>query len=180
MADAAFATLGPAGSNHDLVLQAYLAREEIGAGITYCEDFDEALAACAWGRSNRIFICAAHHSCGHVVGVAQYRLGLSISEVFLAESQPLAILHRIARPQTIALHPATRDYADLNAYETVLEVASTVAAGEGLAKGQWDAALCPARFKAEGFTIERQIAPPRDAWLVLGGDATQPVWRLGQ
>lgn len=178
MARPSFATLGPEGSNHDLVLRAYLDREGLNAGLVFCADFEAALAACAEGVADRLFICAAHGRCGHVIGRAQYGLGLKISDVFLSESQPLAILHRQERPRTIALHPATRSYADLGLYEEVIEVASTVAAAEGLMAGRWDAALTAARMAQNGLTIAQTISAPRDAWLVLGGAEKAPVWTL--
>ena len=180
MAEPVFATLGPAGSNHDLVLQAYLSRSNLAARILLCEDFEAVLQACTEARASRILICAAHGSCGHVVGTAQYRLGLKITDVFLAESQPLAILHRTTAPETIALHPATRNYAALDGYTRVIEVGSTVAAAKGLINGEWDAALTAARFATHDLKVAQTIDPPRDAWLVLGGDDRAAVWTLGE
>ncbi|WP_100164562.1 hypothetical protein [Pseudooceanicola lipolyticus] len=179
MASSTFATLGPEGSNHHLVLQAYLEREEIAATPLLCDDFGAVLQACTRDAADHIFICAAHGRCGEVVGAAQYKLGLKITDVFVAESQPLAILHRKERPRSIALHPATREYASLSAYEEVIEVSSTVAAAEGLRAGAWDAALTATRFAGDGLTIARHIPPPRDAWLVLGGVDRSTVWKLG-
>ncbi|MEX0340913.1 MAG: hypothetical protein AB3N11_17965 [Arenibacterium sp.] len=173
-----FATLGPEGSNHHLVLNAYLARENLVADMHLCDDFDAVLEACMRGAANRIFICTAHDRCGHVVGAAQYRLGLKITDVFISESQPLAILHRTDRPTSIALHPATRGYTDLSAYRDVIEVASTVAAADGLRTGAWDAALTAARFAEDGLTVVKTLPPPRDAWLVLGGADRAAIWAL--
>jgi len=173
-----FATLGPSGSNHDLVLQEYLRREDIVAGRLLCVDFDATLEACADGAADRIFICAAHDSSGHIVGAAQYKLDLKITHVFISESQPLAILHRVNRPKSIALHPATREYTSLSAYHHVIEVNSTVAAAEGLIAGEWDAALTASRFAGDDFVIVKNVSSPRDAWLVLGGDDRSPIWTL--
>lgn len=173
-----YVTLGPAGSNHDLVLRDYLRREDLTGAALLCDDFDRALEACACGAAHRILICAAHGDCGRVVGVAQYRFNLRVTDVFLAESQPLAILHKADKPKSIALHPATRTYADLSDYDEVIEVASTVAAAEGLAKGDWDAALTAVRFATAEMTVAHQISPPRDAWLVLGGEDRREVWTL--
>ena len=178
MSDRVCATLGPKGSNHDLVLQGYLARESISATILLCADFEEALSACAGQSADCIMICAAHPSCGHIVGAAQYRLGLFITDVFVSESQKLAIVHRTEPARTIALHPATRSYTDLSAYTHVIEVSSTVAAGEGLRAGKWDAALTTTRFAKDGRRIAQHIPPPRDAWLVLGGEDRTSVWSL--
>ncbi len=178
MTEPTFGTLGPEGSNHDLVLRAHLKRNGITARIVLFESFESALEACTTGAVDRLFICAAHGQCADVIGKAQYSLGLKITDVFLVESQPLAILHRVENPKSIALHPATRSYADLDGYDEVIEVASTVAAAEGLQAGTWDAALTAERFAGNGLTIAQAIAPPRDAWLVLGGPETVRVWTL--
>lgn len=179
MARPNFATLGPEGSNHDLVLQDYLDRENVIANRLLFKDFDTVLKACEGGTTDRIFICAAHSSCAQVVGTAQYQLDMKISDVFVCESQSLAILHRTEFPKSIALHPATREYANLGAYRDVIEVSSTVEAAEGLRAGQWDAALTAADYADDDLTIALNISPPRDAWLVLGGDEKSPIWKLG-
>ena len=170
MTNPVYATLGPAGSNHDLVLGAYLAREDIAATQLLCDDFDDALEACKSGHAHRIMICAAHPSCGFVIGTAQYKLNLKIADVFLSESQALAILSSVETPKTIGLHPSTRSYTDLSAFETVIEVSSTIEAAKGLKAGKWEAALTAARFADETSTLLQNIDPPRDAWLVLGGE----------
>ena len=178
MTDVVFAKLEPEGSNHALVLQNYLACAAITGKRLLYPEFDTALVACALGRSNRLLICAAHASSVHVVGMAQNQLGMKITDVFLSESQPIAILHCTRRPQTIALHPATRDYADLNIYAEVVEVTSTVAAAEGLIPGRWDAAPTAVRFAGDGMTVAQHFSPLRDAWFVLSGEDWSPVWRL--
>jgi len=49
-------------------------------------------------------------------------------------------------------------------------VKSIVAAAEGLTSGKWDAALTAARFATPELAVKHHIPPPRDAWLVVGGD----------
>lgn len=177
-----YATLGPPGTNHDLVLRTYLQAKSNDTTIELYDDFDAALAACAAGQATHLVICAAHPDVGRIVSAAQYAHGILLIDSFIAESQPLAILtgKGIPNPRTIALHPATREYADLSQYQTVHQVASTVAAYEGLQQGRWDSALTAARFASEAdVVITTRIAPPRDAWLILGrtGDTT-PVMSI--
>lgn len=176
MGDDVFATLGPKGSNHDFVLRRYLRHLDLAAGVKLCTDFDEALNACETGKANRILICAAHGSCPHVVGTAQYSLGLTISDVFISASQPLAILTHVDRPISIALHPSTRPYTSLTSFERVIEVGSTVEAAEGLRARKWDAALTAARFASGDIRTLEDIAAPLDAWLAIGGPVrTSPI-----
>ncbi|MEM7059478.1 MAG: hypothetical protein AAF557_17980 [Pseudomonadota bacterium] len=171
--NAIYATLGPAGTNHDLVLRAYLARQNSQAEVLLCPDLDEALHRCAAGSASHMMICAAHPDAGRVVSAAQYAHGIMLVDAFIAESQPLAILTRagVQTPRSIGLHPATRGYADLTGYDTVYEAPSTVAAFDGLTEGKWDSALAPARFAKDGeFQVVEHIQPPRDAWLILSRD----------
>lgn len=178
MGDPVFATLGPSGSNHDLVLNDYKTCNQIAGEVRLCPDFDEVLQICATGEADHILICAAHGSCAKVVGEAQYRLGLKITDVFICESQPLAILHRAETPTSIGLHPATRSYADLSSYDRVFDVASTVEAAAGLRDGRWDAALTARRFADSDLKLVKAIGPPRDAWLVLSRTEKMPVRTL--
>ena len=179
------ATLGPAGSNHEMVACRYCrARGAPEADILLCGDFTEALEAFAAGNAGYVLICAVHPDCADVVGRGQYELGLDILDMFIAESQPLAILTRTDAPEpgTIALHPATESYTDLSAWDEKIHVSSIVAAAEGLLAGKWPSALTAARFAEEGhLRIDRHIPPPRDAWLVLGHAADgDPLGIRGQ
>lgn len=174
MADFVFVTLGPEGTNHHIVLRDHLDRVGVEARILLADDAESLLALCGAGRAQSMMICAAHPAAPSLVTRAQYRYGILLQDCFIAKSQPLAILTRTGcdRPRRIALHTATRPCADLTGFDEVIEVASTVAAFEGLVSGQWDAALSLARFAdAEKVQLCQTIAAPRDAWLVLGRDA---------
>ncbi|MGI9613261.1 MAG: chorismate mutase [Acidimicrobiales bacterium] len=165
------ATLGPAGSNHHLVLQHHLDETSGLASIDLHRSLADALKACVDGRANSLLICAAHPECGPIVGAAQYEHNLVINETFIAESQPLAILKRkgATSAATIALHPATRSYTDLSYWLEIVEVSSTVAAAEGLRDGKWDYALTAERHAEDcDAEVVRSLAAPRDAWLLLG------------
>ncbi|MEO1143723.1 MAG: hypothetical protein AAFW66_15510 [Pseudomonadota bacterium] len=178
MAKPTFATLGPEGSNHDLILQDYIDREKMPADRLLFEDFNNVLKACETGAANHVLICAVHNSCSKVVARAQYQLDMKITDVFVSESQLLAVLHRTANPRSLALHTATREYTNISSYENVIEVSSTVEAAEGLRAGKWDAALTAARFQSGELTKVLDIPPPRDAWLILGGKDKCPIWTL--
>ncbi|SNS32154.1 hypothetical protein [Tropicimonas sediminicola] len=162
------ATLGPAGSNHHRIATGTMGRSE--KDVLLVADFQTALDAVSTGSADEILVCAAHPDCGMVVGRGQFALGLRLRKVFIAESAPLAILSRrdVEQPRSIALHPATRDYTDLSAWDEVIPVTSTVAAAEGLRTGAWDSALTFLRYRSEDLLVTRQIGAPTDAWIVLG------------
>lgn len=162
------ATLGPTGSNHELIADRYASR--VSGTVRLFPGFDAALAAVEKDAADTILICAAHPDCARIVGEGQFRLGLAPVECFIAESRPLGILTRkgVNSPQSIALHPATESYADISGWDRVIHVPSTVEAADGLARGDWDSALT-ALHHAErtGADITLQLGAPKDAWLVL-------------
>jgi len=117
-----------------------------------------------------MMICAAHPAAAEIVARAQYDHGIYLVDAFIAESEALAIICRkdTVRPRNIALHPATRHYTDLAGFDEVIEVDSTVAAFEGLLKGQWESALTQSRFLAtQDLRLMQPIEAARDAWLIL-------------
>ncbi|MEM9603544.1 MAG: hypothetical protein AAGA11_11820, partial [Pseudomonadota bacterium] len=148
---AVYATLGPEGTNHDTVLRAWLSAADTAAKIALHDDLTDALAACAGGTADHVFLCAAHPAASRLVSEAQYKHGILLSHCFIAESQPLALLCRsdTVTLDTVALHPATRHYTDLAAFDSVFEVNSTVEAYRGMLDGRWPCALTAARFSGE-------------------------------
>ena len=158
-----------------------LQARDIKAAVQLCPDLRQALSACVQGDADHVFVCAAHPDAANMVSSAQYKHGILLSEAFIAESQPLAILASVksTRQHSIAVHPATRDYTDLSTYQEVHEVGSTVEAFEGLEQGRWDCALTAARFAREsGIQLIAKIDPPRDAWLLLSRQTHSAVLSL--
>ncbi len=163
-------TLGPEGTNHDVVLRNHLLQRGREARIFHAPDASGMLACCIRGEATHMMICAAHREAAEIVAIAQYRHGILLTDTFIATSQPLAILSRsdVGRPRSIALHPATRPYTSLVEFEEVIEVSSTVAAFEGLQQGKWDSALTQRRFAdCAEVKVVRPVDAARDAWLVL-------------
>ncbi|MEM9108187.1 MAG: hypothetical protein AAGC96_21305, partial [Pseudomonadota bacterium] len=67
-----------------------------------------------------------------------------------------------------ALHPATRSYTSLAEFDEVVEASSTVAAFEGLQRGEVECALTLRRYAdAADVKLVRPVDAARDAWLVL-------------
>lgn len=142
--------------------------------ILLVDDFEVALDALSGGNAREILICAAHPDCGRVVGHGQFALGLDLREVLIARSAPLGILTRrdVARPRSIALHPATQSYTGLSDWAEVIPVSSTIEAAQGLRTGAWDSALTKLRFQSDDLIVTREIGAPKDAWLVMARSAS--------
>lgn len=165
-----YVTLGPEGTNHDFVLRNHLRERSSAARVIHAPDAKAMLAYCVRGEATHMMICAAHPEAAEIVATAQYAHGILLTDTFIAASEPLAILSRSDAecPGTIALHPATRPYTSLSEFDKVIEVRSTVAAFEGLQRGEWDCALTQRRYAGtRGLKLVRTIDAARDAWLVL-------------
>ncbi|GAB3483467.1 hypothetical protein [Marinomonas epiphytica] len=166
------ATLGPGGSNHEMVSQQYL--DYIGVEhycIELVQGFSDAVQKIKSGAVDHIIQCAAHPEVAQTLGLNQGLL--YVIDTFIAPGKPLGILTRrdIASPVSIAFHPATRSYADLSAWPEQFEEQSTVAVAQGLLSGQYDsgiAALEVAEQNSDQLKVDAVIETIDDAWLVYG------------
>lgn len=166
------ATLGPAGSNHELVAGRYLQANAPGGGeILLLPTFEEAFTALLAGDVDRVLQCTAHPAHGECVGRYMHRL--FPVDAFIAGSKPLAVLARaeVPHPRTLGLQPATRHYTDLSGYDAVIEQPSIVTVAEGLLAERFDAGICalevldahPGRLR-----LVEDLGPALDVWAVFG------------
>lgn len=169
-----FATLGPAGTNHELVARNYLAFHGLAdAELILIDDFFEGLAMMGAGRADFMIQVAVHPDCAAVVAKAHFDYGIHIVDSFISPSKELGILTRaeIARPRTLALQPATSGYADLSAWPEHVPAPSIMRVAEGLLDGEYDSGLTalelvdryPGRFR-----VDAVIGSVDDPWLVYG------------
>ncbi|GHC28152.1 hypothetical protein [Aidingimonas halophila] len=177
-----FATLGPSGSNHELVLQRYLhVRQPPDADIRLFEDFDDAFQALTEHRVDFVLQVSAHPSHSDCVG--KYMNRAHIVDTFIAASKPLALLCRreIARPTTLGLQPATRHYTDLSGWTTQIEEPSIVRVAEGLLEGRYDAGITAEEFARQHpgrFYMQQRLGAARDAWILFSHRPLDETWIL--
>ncbi|HSH47034.1 MAG TPA: hypothetical protein VK991_00375 [Halomonas sp.] len=172
-----YAALGPAGSNHALVLGRYIATRTANqsASIVLFSDFHAAFEALLAGRVDRVLQCSAHPSHGECVGRYMHRA--FPVDTFIAGSRPLALLARraAAHPASVGLQPATRHYTDLSAFSEQIEMPTIVDVAEGLVSGRFDAGICALetleRHPGQLRLIE-DLGPALDAWVLFG---TRPL-----
>ena len=171
-----FVTLGPAGTNHDLVTRRYLAFHKLDdAEVVLIDDFFEGLAMMAGGRADFMVQVAVHPDCADVVSKAHFDHGIRIIDTFISPSRELAILTRaeVARPRTLALQPATRGYADISAWPDHVPVSSIMRIAEGLLEGRYDSGLTTLEFAERHpgkFRVDTVIGTVDDPWLVFGAE----------
>lgn len=171
-----FATLGPAGTNHDLVTRRYLAFHGLeDAEVVLIDDFFEGLAMMGDGRADFMVQVAVHPDCADVVSKAHFDYGIRIIDTFISPSRELAILTRaeVAEPRTLALQPATRGYADISAWPEHMPVSSIMRIAEGLLEGRYDSGLTTLEFAERHpgrFRVDAAIGTVDDPWLVFGAE----------
>ncbi|MDP6708376.1 MAG: hypothetical protein QF893_18690 [Alphaproteobacteria bacterium] len=173
-----FATLGPSGSNHELVTRAYLRFHGLDdEEIVLVESFAKALALMAAGEVAHEIQVAVHPETTETVARAHFRHGIHVIDTFISASHPLAILTRqeVARPRTLALQPATKEYADTSRWETFIPETSTATVAAGLLAGRYDSGLTWAHLADQHpgrFRIDEEIGTVDDPWIVYGREGT--------
>lgn len=170
-----YATLGPAGSNHELVLKRYLESSDDNPNILLFDDFPNAFEALLAGRVDRVMQCTAHFSHADCVGRFMHRAYPVDS--FIAGSRPLALLARQAAnpPVSVGLQPATRYYTDLSTFSEQIEMPTIVDVAEGLLNARFDAGICALETlerHPQELRLLKDLGPALDVWVIFG---TQPL-----
>jgi len=183
----AIATLGPAGSNHELVVRRYLRFLGVAdARIELTPDFAGAADLLLRERVDCVVQCAAHPAVADTIGAN--RGWLFVVDTFIAPGRPLGILTRseIESPVSIAFHPATRSYADLGRWRQHVEEQSTVAVAQGLLAGKYDSGITTletAHANPDRLRVDETLGAVDDAWLVYARrrvcEHGMVAWRYG-
>ena len=167
-----FCTLGPTGSNHELVTRRYIEFHAIEAArIELVLDFSEAVEMMLDRRLDHIVQCAAHPAVANTVGAHRDRL--FVIDSFIAPSRELAVLSRVGvdEPVSLGLHPATKNYVDHRRWGKLVPEISIVTVVRGLLAGKYDAGITALEFAEqypEKLRIEEHIGTVDDVWIVYG------------
>ena len=172
-----FLTMGPEGTNHALVTRRYMAFHGLAdAPLQLVTGFRDGLLALARREVDYMVQVAVHPDAAAVVGEARFRHAISIVDVFISPSRPLAVLTRIGGNPTgsIALQPATAHYVDTGRWDTVVAEHSIRTVAEGLLEGRYDSGLTALSLAEEHpgrFTVDTTLGTIDDAWMVYGREA---------
>jgi len=172
-----FATLGPAGTNHELVTKEYIKFHGIDrASVVLVPDFVRATDGLLHGDYDFVVQCAVHPDTPATLG-AQFRRIFAIDS-FISPSKDLAILTRreVDHPESIGLLlPATESYVDISRWRRKYSAPSLPIIFENLLKGQYDSALVYLEY-AERYPdrvrVDEVIGSPDDVWIVYGLERT--------
>lgn len=169
-----FLTLGPEASNHAFVTRRYLDFRGLGnASVVFIDDFFKGLEMMSDGAAEFMIQVAVHPDCTDVVARAHFAHGIHIIDTFISPSKELAILTRVdvMAPREIALQPATKDYADISAWEKWVPATSTSAVAQGLLRGAYESGITALEVFEQNpgkFRVDRVIGTVDDPWLVFG------------
>ncbi|MCA1371023.1 hypothetical protein I6F15_27140 [Bradyrhizobium sp. BRP14] len=172
-----FATLGPKGTNHELVTNDYIRFHGIkNARVELVRDFDYAKKGLLNGTFDFIVQCAVHPETPETMG-SNFREIFAV-DTFISRSKELAILTRreVEYPRSLGLLlPATESLVDATKWETLVPGGSLPIIFDNLLNGAYDSALvhldcadrCPDRVR-----VDEVIGSPDDVWIVYGRDRT--------
>jgi len=170
------ATLGPSGSNHELIANRYLTMSGSGEGsVTLFTRFEDAFQALLDGHVSHVLQCTAHFA--HSACVGRYMHRAYPVDTFIAGSKPLALIaqRKITQPKQVALQPATRYYTDLSSYTEIIDAPTTVAVAEGLLEGRFEAGICAEEIlkqAPEQLRLVQSLGSALDTWVMF---ATTPL-----
>jgi hypothetical protein len=171
-----FATLGPSGTNHELVARRYIAFHQVAdARLILVADFAAALDGMIAGEVDCTIQCAAHQDVAATV--ARHRGRIFVIDAFVSPSRDMAVVTRadVAAPRSLGLQRATQDYVDTTRWPTHAHELSIVEVANGLRAGRYDSGITdPALLgdQAQSFRIDQIIGAIDDAWLVYGRTRT--------
>ena len=169
-----FITLGPSGTNHEFVTQNYLSFRELkDVNIKLIDDFYSGLEMISDGRADYMVQAAVHPDCSDLVAKAHFRYGISVVDTFISPSKELALLSRVdvRKPRRLAFQPATRNYINLENWNELVPVNSTIHVAEGLLSGAYDSGITFLEM-AERYSTKLRaeiiIGTIDDPWVVYG------------
>lgn len=169
-----FATLGPTGSNHELVARRYIDAHRLAPSrVVLVERFDEALRLLSTDEVDFIVQVAVHPDAAEIVASAHFQFGIHVIDTFISPSRPLAVLTRreVAEPKTLGLQPATKLYTDTTRWQTLVPEVSIATVGEGLLAGRFDSGITAidlADQHPERLRIDEELGSVDDPWMVFG------------
>ncbi|NVM87893.1 S1-C subfamily serine protease [Variovorax sp. SG517] len=168
-----FATLGPGGTNHELITRRYLASQGIDDfEIKLILSFKDAITMLLEDTVDYVMQCAVHPETPQTLG-ENFRSVFAI-DCFISDSQELAVLSRrdVQRPESIGvLLPANEKYTDLSRWKQVVSYSSLPLINEALLVGEIDSGLVYRAYAdkhPEVLRVDEVIGSPDDVWIVYG------------
>ncbi|HVZ42636.1 MAG TPA: hypothetical protein VHA82_02415 [Ramlibacter sp.] len=179
-----FATLGPAGSNHDLNTRRYIEFHGLqDARVVFIEDFFEALARMKSGEVDFMIQVCAHPNVALTIE-HDYK-DIFLVDSFIGTTKAMGVLTRaeVQTPRSLGYMIATRGYFDVSRWPERHEIVSNSAVAQGLLEGRFDSGFTAIELAQQHpgrFRIDQTIGEVDVVWLVYGKERvnrTMLAWR---
>ena len=166
-----FATLGPAGSNHDLNTARYIRLHGLDAEIRYIENFFDAVDQMRTGEVDYTIQVCAHPDVA--LTIERHHREIFLIDSFIGPTKAMGVLTRkeVAHPKTVGYMIATRGYFEPENWETRIQVVSNAKVALGLLAGEYDSGFTSVELAhqyPDRFRIDKEIGEVDVAWLVYG------------
>ena len=179
------ATLGPAGSNHDLNTRRYIEFHELKkAEIIYVEDFFKGLEMMRRDEVDLMIQVCAHH---HVADVIErHYKEIFLVDSYIGKTKAMGLLTRaeVSEPRSVGYIPPTAGYFNPSSWESQVHTLSNSDTARRLLAGEFDSgftALEVAEQNPGRFRIDKEIGEVDVVWLVYGRTRTNTnkitAWR---
>ena len=167
------ATLGPAGTNHELVTKRYLAFHDVADyEVVLVDSFAQGISSLKSGEVEYLVQCAVHPDTPATLG-GNFKDIFAVDS-FISASKPLAIVTRreVSEPRSIGvLLPANERYTDLSQFERKISYPSLPIIFAKLLQGEFDSALVYKEYAdkhPDAVRVDEVIGSPDDVWVVYG------------
>lgn len=166
-------TLGPSGTNHEMIAKKYVRMRKLRANVLLIDDFFDGLEMMRDDQADFMLQVAVHPDFSNVVAKAHFDYGIHIIDTFISSSKNLCVITQrgINTPKTLALQPATELYADLSKWEEKIYVSSIMNIADALLSGKYDSGLTTIEFAerySDKFRVEIKIESVDDPWVLFG------------
>jgi hypothetical protein len=167
-----FATLGPAGTCHEIVTQAYIKFQELAnAKVELFNDLLDALESLHDGKVDFIIQNSAHPKVSELTG--KYFQEVFVIDSFLYPTCQMAVLSRrdVENPRSLGLMPVTGAYINTERWETFIHETAKIVVGQNLLAGKYDSGIAPLQFAEENpdvLVVDEVIGSVQTAWLLYG------------
>lgn len=180
-----FATLGPAGSNHEKATRTYLRFHGLtDAELSYFETYSQALDMLRGGDVDFFTQVCAHPEVA--ITIEKFHRDVFVVDSFIAPTRPMGVVTRrdVGEPKSLGYMIATAGYFDRSRWSTIVTEISNGAVAEGLLAGKYDSGFTTTELverHPDRFRIDEYIGEVDVCWLVYGRERVRKgeitAWR---
>lgn len=166
------ATLGPAGSNHDLNTKRYVDFHEIrNVEIVYLDDFFKGLEMMRAGEVDLMIQVCAHHHVAEVI--EQHYKEIFLVDCFIGRTRAMGVVSRtdVEEPRSVGYIPPTAGYFTPSDWPVQIHTLSNSDTARRLLAGELDSgftALEIVESHPERFKVVKEIGEVDVVWMVYG------------